>query len=167
MSMKAFKQYVASILEQAGQQAHLEGSATIEAQHVLLAMAAQPQSTAGQVLSSVGLDAGTLREALDRELEHSLSAAGVSAAAFGLPRAERAVKKEPGRASPRATALGVSVRHALERGVTGVRGNPQPAHLLLGILQAQVGTVPRMLQLAGVERAQLKRRVQQSLEAAG
>jgi hypothetical protein len=38
--------------------------------------------------------------------------------------------------------------------------------VLLGILQADVGTVPRALALAGFDRAALIARVRQSLEAA-
>jgi ATP-dependent Clp protease ATP-binding subunit ClpA len=155
--MKAFKKYIESILESAGREAQLDRSKTIEAQHVLLAMAAQPQSMPGEVLESAGLDRGKLREALEREFEQSLGAAGVSAARFGLPRSEN---------GPEAvTDLGISVRHALERGVSGVRKHPQPAHLLLGILQAEVGTVPRALALVGVDRAQLMLRVQHKLDA--
>jgi D-alanyl-D-alanine carboxypeptidase len=43
----------------------------------------------------------------------------------------------------------------------------RPAHLLLGVLQAQVGTVPRALALAGVDRSDLLARVRHSLAAEG
>ena len=59
------------------------------------------------------------------------------------------------------------MRLALERGVTGVRKDPRPEHLLLGILQAQVGTVPRVLALAGIDRAVLMERVRHTLTDKG
>jgi D-alanyl-D-alanine carboxypeptidase len=38
-------------------------------------------------------------------------------------------------------------------------------HLLLGILRAEIGTVPRALALAGIDRAHLVLRVEQALTA--
>ena len=158
--MTTFKKYVGAILEQAAREAQLDRSTTIEAQHVLLAIAAQQEATAAGVLLAVGLDHRAIRAALDREFEQSLKAAGVSLAAFDLPR--------PTSAPERATNLGASVKQALERGVHGVRKGKdlRPAHLLFGILQAEVGTVPRALALAGIDRADLVLRVRQTLSMA-
>jgi D-alanyl-D-alanine carboxypeptidase len=147
------------IVEQAGREAQIDRSATIEAQHVLLAIAAQRETTPAQILTSVGLDHRSLREAFNREFEHSLAAAGVSARTLDLPQA--------GSAPAPASNLGSSVRRALERGVEGVRKDPRPAHLLLGILRAEIGTVPRALALAGVDRADLLLRVEHALTAIG
>jgi ATP-dependent Clp protease ATP-binding subunit ClpA len=159
--MSAFTKYVRSTLEQAGEEAQLERATTIEAQHVLLAIAVQPELPAAQVLKAVGLDHRAIRDALDREFEHSLSAAGVSLEAFALPR--------PASAPEPATQLGASVKNALERGVAGVRKSKdlRPAHLLLGILLAEVGTVPRALTLAGIDRADLMLRLRQTLASEG
>ena len=57
----------------------------------------------------------------------------------------------------------------LERGsASGPRTRDQwPAHLLLGILRAEVGTVPRALALAGIDRAGLAERVRQALAGTG
>lgn len=158
--MSTFSKYVRTILDHAGEQARLDRSTTIEAQHVLLAMAAQPDTAPGQILRTIGLDPGTIREALDREIEHSLNVAGVSGSAFDLPRASGAAE--------RVKHLGASVKHALERGVVGIRKGKdlRPAHLLLGILRAEVGTVPRALALAGIDRPALTARVEQTLATA-
>jgi D-alanyl-D-alanine carboxypeptidase len=153
-----FDKYLRTILEQAEREARLAGSASVEAEHLLLAIAAQPETPAAQVLVSVGLDRGAICRALEREFEHSLSVAGVSPAAFDLARSSHAPERK--------AELGVSVRHALERGLTGVR-NLRPLHLLLGILRAQIGTVPRALALAGVDRLDLTARVEQTLAAEG
>jgi ATP-dependent Clp protease ATP-binding subunit ClpA len=155
--MSAFGKYVHTIVEQAGDEARKDGSARTEAQHLLLAIAAEQEPTTQPVLTSVGLDHRTIREALDREFEHSLSTAGVTLAAFALPR--------PPSNTPERPKLGASARLALERGLASVarKRDLQPAHLLLGILQAQVGAVPRALTLAGIDRADLRARVLQTL----
>jgi D-alanyl-D-alanine carboxypeptidase len=159
--VSAFGTYVHTIIEQAGHHASKDGSATIEAQHLLLAIAAQQGTTADQVLTSVGLDQHAIREVLDREFEESLRAAGVSRAAFDLPRPSS--DHEP------SARVGASAKLALERGVAAAarRKDLQPAHLLLGILEARVGTVPRALALAGIDQADLTARVGQTLTKKG
>jgi ATP-dependent Clp protease ATP-binding subunit ClpA len=163
--MSAFKKQVRTMLEQAGREAQLDRSSRIEAQHLLLAIAAQPDTLGAEILSSVGLDHGALRQLLEREYANSLRVAGVSLEAFGLPRGVAVASGEagtPGGAAP-VTKLGTSVRTALERGVSGVRRNPRPEHLLIGILRAEQGTVPRALALGGVDRRELLLRVQNKL----
>jgi ATP-dependent Clp protease ATP-binding subunit ClpA len=152
-----FGTYVHTIIEQAGHQASKDGSATVEAQHLLLAIAARQGTTAHQALTSVGLDQQAIRQALDREFEHSLRAAGVSLAAFDLPRPSS--DPEP------SARIGASAKLALERGVAAAarKKDLQPAHLLLGILEARLGTVPHALGLAGIDQADLTARVRQAL----
>jgi ATP-dependent Clp protease ATP-binding subunit ClpA len=159
--VNAFGTYVHTIIEQAGHHASKDGSATIEAQHLLLAIAAQQGTTADQVLASVGLDQDAIREVLDREFEESLRAAGVSLAAFDLP--------QPSSDHEPSARVGASAKLALERGVAAAarRKDLQPAHLLLGILEARVGTVPRALALAGIDQADLTARVGQTLTKKG
>lgn len=157
--MSAFDTYLQGILDQAGTEAHEDGSATIEAHHLLLAIVAASETAPARMLAQAGLDHRAIREMLDREFEHSLSAVGVSAAAFGPRRSSRA-EGAPAR-------LGASVKLALERGLGPVarKKDLRPPHLLLGILQAKVGTVPRALALAGVDRAGLVERIRRSLTA--
>jgi ATP-dependent Clp protease ATP-binding subunit ClpA len=153
----AFGTYVHTIIEQGGHEAGKDGSATIEAHHLLLAVAAQEGTTAHQVLAAAGLDQRAIRAALDREFEQSLSVVGVSRAAFDLP--------EPSGDPGGSARIGASAKLALERGVAAAvrRKDLQSAHLLLGILEARAGTVPRALALAGVDRADLAARVRQAL----
>jgi ATP-dependent Clp protease ATP-binding subunit ClpA len=153
--MTAFTRYVRTIVEAAGREAQAECSGTIEAQHVLLAIAAREETRAGQFLSAVGLAPESLRSLLDRELERSLNTAGTSLGNFNLQRRRSTAAPMP--------RLGTSVRQALERGVSSIRKGPKPAHLLLGILQAEIGTVPRALELAGYDRAALLARAQKEL----
>ncbi|MFF4094614.1 Clp protease N-terminal domain-containing protein [Streptomyces sp. NPDC001834] len=153
--MSAFDKYLHGVIVRAMDEARDDGSATIDAHHLLLSLAADQGSTAQQVLASVGLDRAAVREALDREFEHSLSMVGVSPAAYGLPGPSHASQQPK---------MGASARLALERSFSSARKKDlRSAHLLLGILQAQIGTVPRALALAGIDQAELADRVQQTL----
>ncbi|MFD1544115.1 Clp protease N-terminal domain-containing protein [Nonomuraea guangzhouensis] len=155
--MAAIDHYLNTIIDQGGREAQQDGSASVEAHHLLLAIAAEQETGTHQVLTSVGLDHQAIRDALDREFEHSLAAAGVSLAAFDLPR--------PSGAAERPTQMGASAKLALERGFASVsrKKDLRPAHLLLGIVRAQVGTVPRALALAGVDQAELMVRILDTL----
>jgi len=155
--MTAFPTYMRTILEQAGPEAQLDHSTTIEAQHVLLAMASRAGTEASEFLESVGLDHRAIRAALDLEFTHTLRAAGVSVDVTELQRTENTAQ--------RPLQLGTSVQHALERGLGATREAPRPAHVLLGILQADIGTLPRALALAGFDRTALIARVRQTLQA--
>jgi len=157
--MSTFGQYARTIVRKGRVEAQESGSATIEAEHLLLAMSRQQGTDAQQMLASAGLDYGAIREALDREFEQSLSAAGISLAEFDLPNAT----VHPERRAP----LGASARLALERAVkSGVRNRLQPTHLLIGVLGAQVGTVARALALAGVDRADLAEQARRAITGA-
>jgi ATP-dependent Clp protease ATP-binding subunit ClpA len=156
--MTAFHVFLRAVLERAGHEAQGERSAMVEAQHVLLAMASPSDAESRELLESLGLDRQALRAALDSEFRQALSAAGVSLEASEPQRADCTT-------SSSAPPLGTSVRHALERGLGSTRDAPRPAHLLLGILEAEVGTVPRALELAGFDRAALIARVRATLQA--
>ncbi|GAA2609430.1 Clp protease N-terminal domain-containing protein [Paractinoplanes durhamensis] len=148
MTVSGFDRYLKDVLESATEEARRQGAATVEAEHLLLAIAA----AGSPALDAAGLDQAAIRAALDREFAHSLATVGVSAAAFDLPPATPAKDR---RLQP-----GASVRLALERTFVAAAGrDPQPAHLLLGILAAEVGIVPRALALAGFDRVALIARV--------
>ncbi len=154
--MSTLGTYVHSILDQSREEARSDGSTTVEAQHLLLAIASGPDTSGRQLLAAAGLDRAAIRNALDREFEHSLAAAGTSATAFDLQRSS---------VTARPTRLGASARLALQRGfgAQAKKKDLQPAHLLIGILQAQFGTVPRALALAGVDRDALADRARQAV----
>jgi len=162
--MIAFDAFLRTLLEHAGKEAERDRCSTIEAQHLLLAMASPSATETSEFLGSLGLDQEALRAALALELGHALGAAGLSVDAAELPLAQSPPRPARGLS---ARALGTSVQHALERGLGTLRDTPRPAHLLLGILQADVGTVPRALALAGFDRRELLGRVRRTLEATG
>jgi ATP-dependent Clp protease ATP-binding subunit ClpA len=138
-------------------EARVGRSPLVEAEHLLLAMSMAPETDAGRVLASVGLSHEAIQEALRREFESGLATAGVSASLDGLERSS----PEP----RRRVRLGASFKAALERSVRATAGAREirPAHLLLGVLGAQVGTVPRALLFAGVEQAEVTRLTRQAL----
>lgn len=159
--LQGFGMYVHTIMERGAVEAQAAGSATIEAEHLLLAVAAEQESTTRRLLSSAGLDHRTIRDALDREFRRGLDVAGVSYSEGCLP-GPRSTRERP-------STVGESAKLAIDRGIAAVgdRKDLRPAHVLLGILQLKVGTVPRALALAGVDQADLKARTQESLPRAG
>lgn len=155
--MTTFDRFMTEILDAAAHEAREDGSSTAEAHHLLLAIAGSEDPMTRRLLASVGLDRDALRAALDRETEQSLAAAGVTLGSSGMPR--------PSQPREGAPPLAASVKLAVERGLgTDVpRTGPKPAHLLLGIVQAPVGTVPRALALAGVDSEALVAAIRQAL----
>ncbi|WP_101785089.1 Clp protease N-terminal domain-containing protein [Nonomuraea indica] len=156
--MKPFDAYLHTILTEGGMEAQRHGSSTVEAQHLLLAVAAQEGTAPQRILASFGLDYPAVRAALEAETQHSLSMVGVSPSSFGLPRPNTVTPSH----QPR---MGETGKLAIERGFASAsrKRDLRPAHVLLGILRAEVGTVPRALALAGVDRAELLARVQSSI----
>jgi ATP-dependent Clp protease ATP-binding subunit ClpA len=127
------------------------GSPTIEAEHLLLALAdCQP------VLADAGLDHDGVLAALDEERVRSLLAVGISAADFDLPPAPLT---RPRMAASSKLALARAVRAAVDRSDKRIAGG----HVLLGVLAAEAGTVPRALAIAGIDRQELRDRTAASL----
>jgi ATP-dependent Clp protease ATP-binding subunit ClpA len=156
--MIRFEKFLEAVLDDAAREARADGSSTVEAQHLLLAIADSDEPSTRRVLASVGLDRAAIRAALDREFDQSLGAAGVSLGDSGVPRPSQAHEGSP--------QLSSSFRLAMERGIGSARTSaPQPLHLLLGIVQAPVGTVPRALALAGVDREDLLKQIHESLSS--
>jgi ATP-dependent Clp protease ATP-binding subunit ClpA len=146
---------VRDVMFAAVDEARALGSATVEAEHLLLALAADAASPAGGLLAQAGLDPDGVRAALERETERSLAAVGVRLADFALPDQPAAPRRAPAIAASAKRALERAVRVAAaggERRVTGL-------HLLAGIVRAELGTVPRALDAAGVDRIALAVRV--------
>jgi D-alanyl-D-alanine carboxypeptidase len=143
-----------TIVHKGRDEAQRGGSGSIEAEHLLLAIA--DQSDLAPILTSVGLSPEGIRRALDGEFEQSLRAVGVEVRAADLPPASPDPADWP--------RIGASARLALERAAAVSLGRRlQPVHVLLGVLAAEVGTVPRALALAGVDRLELSQRVREEL----
>ena len=155
--MTPFDKYLHAVLMRAHHEAREDGSTTVEAQHLLLAVAGEPEPTVQRALGSVGLDRDAVHRAIEQEFVRSLSAVGVASDAYELPRPSRL---------PLKPSIGTSAKLALERGFSSVarKKDLRPAHVLLGILSAQAGTVPRALALAGVDQEALLNSVREIIE---
>ena len=126
------------------------GSKTVEAEHLLLALAARSSGPVPRLLADSGLDRDGIDSALEAEHRRSLAIAGVEP-----------LTAEQSLATPRSAVpvWGSSVREALLRGhriaSKDRRARENNVDVLLGILQAEVGTVPRALAIAGIDRRRL------------
>ncbi len=129
-----------------------DGVKLIEAEHMLLALAANADSEAGRLLIESGLDHERLFAALREERRRTLAFAGMSAP-----------DKKPLEATGRdgSLSLGTSAKAAVRRALIGSRrdrrrrGRLRGTDLLAGILEAELGTVPRALAIAGIDRVAL------------
>jgi ATP-dependent Clp protease ATP-binding subunit ClpA len=120
------------------------GSPVIEAEHLLLALAASGEPT----LVEAGLDRERVLAALEDETAHSLAVVGVG---WDEPPGPVATVAAPRFAASAKLALERTLKAALGRGDRRLTAS----HVLLGVLAAEVGTVPRALALAGVDREAL------------
>ena len=146
------------VIERSIDEAVRRGAAQVEAEHLLLSIAATDDRAAA-ALAEFGLDHAAIDAALTGEREHALRAAGIEPVPDARLQATR-------NSRPR---WGSSVRDALRRADFRAhrdRGRAERDRLavadaLVGVLRAELGTVPRALAYAGVDRAALIARVQQ------
>jgi ATP-dependent Clp protease ATP-binding subunit ClpA len=146
---------VTKILGLARAEAVADHSPTVEAEHLLLALSSPQSGGAHSLLAEAGLDHDAIQRALAADVERSLAAVGVRLGKSGLPRASFF----PGRK----VHVGASAKMALHRAVAVSKAHHaseiEPAYLLLGLLNARLGTVPRALDLAGIDRPALIARI--------
>ena len=141
-----------SVARQFEIEAKRDGAKLIEAEHMLLALASNADSDAGRLLGEIGLDHQRLAAALREERRRTLAFAGMSAPDTSLVEAT---------GFDGAPSLGTSAKMAVRRALIGSRhhrrrrGRLRGTDLLAGILEAEFGTVPRTLAIAGVDRAAL------------
>jgi ATP-dependent Clp protease ATP-binding subunit ClpA len=120
----------------------------VEAEHLLLAILAQPRSPAAASLSRVGLDYAGLAGALDAERARSLAAAGIGPASTS-PLAATPRTLDPGWGASIRDVLRGADRSSAKSGWPGALER-ELARTILGV---ELGTVSRALALAGVDRA--------------
>lgn len=136
-----------TVVEGAVEVARELGASSVEAEHLLLAVTRLDDPVA-QALRWHGLDYDGVLRALELETERSLAAVGVAAE---RPSFSPFVKK-PDFAHSSKAALEGSLRTALERDDNRIG----TGHVVLGVLRARRGTVPRALGLAGVDHEELR-----------
>jgi len=141
----------AVLVEGARSEALADGSAAIEAEHLLLGLAGRERTTASRLLREAGLDREAIRAALDREWEQSLAAAGVRVDVAGRPTATPDPR--------RSVQIGASAKSVLKRAMDSAAatggGRIGSTHILVGLLSGRQDRVARALDLAGVDRDRL------------
>ncbi len=151
------------VVERAGKEARTIASGSIEAEHILLALAGREGTAAQHILASAGLAHEALLAAIEQEFEQSLASVGVLVGEFDLNAQADSSKGRLG--------LAASARLVLERALAVAKrrcdNRLEPIHLLLGVLDAKAGTVPRMFALAEVDVADLAQRAEAALPATG
>ena len=141
-------------------EARERGSPTIEAEHLLLALAGLDRTTTvGGVLAEMGLGHDDVIAALDAERERSLAAVGISIGDFDVPPPRPSSK--PRMAAGAKSALEHALRISLARADKRIESD----HIRLALLRAEAGTVPRALREAGVDRTELNDRTAAALDA--
>lgn len=146
-----FDKRVRTVVVDARSEALIHADGQLEAEHLLLALARRSEDDAGKVLAGVGLAHDRLRVVIDADVERTLEAVGVSTTAIRIPGSSLLPGKEP--------RFGASAKRALERAVRVAKGHGDrhllPIHILIGVLGAREGTVPRVLAAAGVDVGEL------------
>ena len=142
-------------LKQAKELASELNSRTVEAEHLLIVLA-NPRADTGKALHEAGLNRSRIEAALRAENRLSLAVAGVEPLTAKQASASR---------HTRTPQWGASAKAALVRGhqvaKESGRARESTTDLLLGVLQAELGTVPRALAIAGTDRAELITRIEQ------
>lgn len=149
--MDRFGKEARTVVRRAETEARADGSRTVDAEHLLLALTSPEAMSSARVLSEAGLGHDELRDALENQFRDALAAAGVELEGEGPPVREASAAKR--------LRIGQSGKLALQRAllVTARRGDRRidACHLLIGILSAEHGTVPRALAHAQIDRREL------------
>lgn len=124
------------VLQAADVEAAALGARTVEAEHLLLALS-----------ETIGVEHDTLVDALEAETAASLDAVGVP------------LRPPPAARHRGQLRMGASAKLALHRALQATLARRdreiRAEHLALGVLEAEVGTVPRALAIAGIDREAL------------
>jgi D-alanyl-D-alanine carboxypeptidase len=132
-------------------------SRTVEAEHLLLAAARETATPTQVALEEAGLSYDEIRHLVETELAESLAVVGVVLIDFDLV-------ATPSLLAPR---WGASAKLALERAlqIADSRRDRRIArsHVVLGVLRAPTGTLPRAFRRAGVDLADLRVRIEATL----
>jgi ATP-dependent Clp protease ATP-binding subunit ClpA len=143
---KQFRGEVRGLLLQAQDEAAARGAPTVEAEHLLLAMTTVPFGSASRILEDLRLSHDRVAGALDRERARALALVGVDTRRLPRPRPIHDIRR---------IGWGQSARSAAERSTGEAHADPQ-LRMLLGIVRAEVGVIPRLLAELGLTRGDVE-----------
>ncbi|HWL02644.1 MAG TPA: Clp protease N-terminal domain-containing protein [Microbacteriaceae bacterium] len=132
-------------------EAQRQGLAVVEAEHILLALAGDRHTSTGRFLEEHGLDHSAWLAALRTERERSLQGVGVTMRDAKALSATRIQRPRWGASARTAFDRAQKIASRFRRGQHRLTG----FDLLYGILGAELGTVPRALAFAGIDRKSL------------
>lgn len=140
-----FSRSARAAVKRAGDLAAADGAATVEAEHLLLALTQQTNEPTARALNALGMTETAVRAVLDDEFTRALQTVGV-AATVPPRRASR-----PGRSTPKwgqsaKLTLVRTLQVALDRGHKRI----DDRHILLALSQAEAGVIPRVLRALDV-----------------
>jgi ATP-dependent Clp protease ATP-binding subunit ClpA len=145
MAFERFTRDARAAVAAAREEARTSGQHTVESEHLLLAIAARPE---------FGLHRQRLVDALAHEEEQSLAAVGVAASELE-PRTRSRAGREPQFATSSKLAVQRAVAAAAKRGDRRLTAG----HVLLGVIAAEHGRVPRALRIADIDVDDLRARI--------
>lgn len=154
-----------SLVADAVAEAAKRGTATVEAEHVLLALLADSSAPLALAWAAAGLDYAKLDAALVVERTNSLAAAGVTPIDSALLASTARVTKPSWGASvaaARARAHAAPVTRSLS---SRTRAVARTTDIAAAIVAAPLGTVARALSYAALDRAELERCLTTALPA--
>ena len=148
MAFERFTRDARATVLSAREQARTLGHHDVEAEHLLLALAGRAE------FQALGLDRDLLADALVAEEERSLASVGLAGAELEPSVAARAPRK-----LQFATSAKLSLQRAMK--VAAARGDRRltAGHVLLGVLAAERGRVPRALQMAEIDVEELRAQI--------
>jgi len=130
------------------------GRSEVEAEHLLLALAADRRAPVSALLAEHGLDHERILEALRVEREHSLAAVGMAEPPDAARLAAVRTIARPRWGASTQDAFRYANEGASHAGRQGRHGTTTE-DVLYGILSLELGTVPRALAYAGIDRLAL------------
>ncbi|GAB3798864.1 hypothetical protein GCM10028798_11590 [Humibacter antri] len=154
---QSLRPVVTTALEEAARR----GASEVGPEHLLLALTRLADTPSAAILADVGLSHAGLDAALDEERARALAVVGIHDLSADLLVATLDTKR-PAWASSTREAL----RRSQSSGARGRRRRTYDLDVLYGIVTANVGTVPRALEYAGIDRDQLIGRVERERLAA-
>jgi ATP-dependent Clp protease ATP-binding subunit ClpA len=133
-------------VKRAGRLAAADGAATVEAEHLLLALTQQTNEPTARALDALGMTETAVRAMLDEEFTSALQTVGVATTVPPRRRPSR-----PGRSTPKwgqsaKLTLVRTLRVSLDRGHKRI----DDRHILLALSQAEAGVIPRVLRALDV-----------------
>lgn len=140
-------------VRRAAELAEAEQASMVEVEHLLTALVDPVTDPVGMMLESVGITPQRLREARDREFRSALALVGVETR---RPSPATSPRQRRGRTTRFAPSAKLALERTLEVATaTGVRRITNEC-LLLAIVGAEVGIMPRLLDELGTSREQLE-----------